>query len=105
MKQAVRHRQNIDRTFCIVWWLIIVGLAAFWVGIAVLAFGGEYDERNSRRPFDSWLNWEDKDERVGEIHIDYEGERMIIYDKYRRNPKEYIMRDHGDGTYRVEPMR
>ena len=34
-----RHGRNM----AIVWWAIIVGLTAFWVGIAVLAFGEEVE--------------------------------------------------------------
>jgi len=100
-----------ERNMCLIWWFIILGLATFWTLMAILAFGNDEQiirdfintpPSSGRQPFDSWLNSEDSS-RVGEIYIDHNSERMIIYDEYRQNRQEYQLRDLGNGVIRVEP--
>ena len=98
-----------EKEMCLAWWFIILGLATFWTLMAILAFGNDeqiirdfINSPPSNPVIDGWI-YSDPPSRTGEIYIDHNSERMIIYDEYRQNRQEYQLRDLGNGVIRVEP--
>ena len=90
-----------EREFCVFWWFVLIGLATFWTFVAVLAFGEE--DLLETRIYDKYNDDDyNRPSRMGEIVIDKDQGRMIIYDETRSHFKEYRLRDQGDGRIVVE---